>query len=75
MSLSLSCLFLSSRLIHWGLILTQGRRVKLAIAEHKTHRSDVDTGGYNALDFALHDSHVPLGRVGIYRILLYMQSL
>ena len=39
----------------------------------------MDTGGYTALDFALHDSHVlnanvfmrPLGRVGIYRALLY----
>ena len=39
----------------------------------------MDTGGYTALDFALHDSHVlnanvfmwPLGRVGIYRVLLY----
>ena len=39
----------------------------------------MDTGGYTALDFALHDSHVlnanvfmwPLGRVGIYRLLLY----
>ena len=50
--------FLSSRLIHWSLILTQGSRVKLATVEHKTHRSDVDTGGYTALDFALHDSHV-----------------
>ena len=42
----------------------------------KTHWSDVDTGGYTALDFALHDSHVlnanvfmrPLGHVGIYRV-------
>ena len=48
-------------------------------SERKTHWSDVDTGGYTALDFALHDSHVlnanvfirPLGRVGIYRVLLY----
>ena len=39
----------------------------------------MDTGGYTALDFALHDSHVlnanvfmrPLGRVGIYRAHLY----
>ena len=41
----------------------------------------MDTGArdYTALDFALHDSHVlnanvfmqPLGRVGIYRVLLY----
>ena len=39
----------------------------------------MDTSGYTALDFALHDSHVlnanvfmwPLGRVGIYRVLLY----
>ena len=45
--------------------------MKLATAERKTHWSDVDTGGYTALDFALHDSHVlntnvfmqPLGRV------------
>ena len=55
--LSLSCLFLSGRLIHshWSMILTQC------------------DGGYTALNFALHDSHVlntnvfmrPLGRVGI----------
>ena len=46
-------------------------------------RSDVDTGGYTALNFALHDSHVlnanafmrPLGRVGIYHVLLYNQRL
>ena len=41
----------------------------------------MDTGGYTALNFVLHDSHVlnakfnvfmrPLGRVGIYRVLLY----
>ena len=39
----------------------------------------MDTGGYTALDFALHDSNVlnvnvfmrPLGSVGIYRVLLY----
>ena len=51
----------------------------IATSERKTHWSDVDTGGYTALDFALHDSHVlnanvfmrPLGRVGIYRVLLY----
>ena len=48
-------------------------RYSLATSERKTHWSDVDTGGYTALDFALHDSHVlnanvfmrPLGRVGI----------
>ena len=42
-------------------------------------RSDVDTGGYTALNFALYDSLVlnanafmrPLGRVGIYHVLLY----
>ena len=53
--------------------------MKLATAERKTHRSDVDTGGYTALDFTLHNSHVlnaniftwPLGRVGICRVLLY----
>ena len=36
----------------------------------------MDTGGYTALDFALHDNHMlnanvfmrPLGRVGIYRV-------
>ena len=52
--------------------------MKLATAEHKTHWSDADTGGYTALDFTLHDSHVLnanvfmrlLGRVGIYHILL-----
>ena len=41
--------------------------------------SDVDTGGYTTLDFALHDSHVLsanvfmqlLGRVGIFCVLLY----
>ena len=51
----------------------------LATSERKTRWSDVDTGGYTALDFALHDSHVlnanvfmrPLGLVGIYRVLLY----
>ena len=39
----------------------------------------MDTSGYTALDFALHDGHVlnanvfmrPLGRVGIYRVHLY----
>ena len=49
--------------------------MKLATAECKTHWNDVDTGGYTALDFALHDNHVlnanvfmrPLGCVGIYR--------
>ena len=53
--------------------------MKLATAERNTHQSDMDTGGYNALDFTLNDSHVlnanffmwPLGRVGIYRVLLY----
>ena len=48
-------------------------------AEPKTHWSDVDTGGYTALNFALHDSYVLnanffmrlLGRVGIYRVLQY----
>ena len=53
--------------------------MKLATAERKTHWSDVDTGGYTALDFALHNSHVlyanvfmwPLGHVGIYCVLLY----
>ena len=53
--------------------------MKLAIAERKTHWSNVDSGGYTALDFALQDSHVlnanvfmwPLGRVGIYHVLLY----
>ena len=53
--------------------------MKLATAERKTHWSDVDTGGYTALDFALHDSHVLnanvfmllLDRVGIYCVLLY----
>ena len=53
--------------------------MKLATAERKTHWSDMDNGGYTALDFALHDNHVlnanvfmrPLGRVGIYRVSLY----
>ena len=53
--------------------------MKLATAERNTHRSDMDTGGLNALDFTLNDSHVlnaiffmwPLGRVGICRVLLY----
>ena len=48
-------------------------------AERKTHWNDMDTDGYTALDFALHNSHVlnanvfmrALGRVGIYRVLLY----
>ena len=43
----------------------------------------MDTGGYTALDFALHDSHVlnanvfmrPLGRVGIYISRTPVQSL
>ena len=50
--------------------------MKLATAERKTHWSDMNAG---ALDFALHDNHVlnasvfmrPLGRVGVYRVLLY----
>ena len=75
----LLCLFLSSRLIHWSLILTQRRRVKLATTERKTHWSDMDTGGCNALDFTSHDSYMlntdifmqPLGHVGIYHVLLY----
>ena len=66
---------LSLQLVFKLLIL----RYSLATSERKTHWSDVDTGGYTALDFALHDSHVlnanvfmrPLGRVGIYRVLLY----
>ena len=50
--------------------------MKLATPERKTHWSDVDTGGYTALDIALHmlNANVfirPLGRVGIYRVLLY----
>ena len=56
--------------------------MKLATAERKTHWSDVDTGGYNALDLTLHNSHGtcyintnvfkrPLGPVGIYHLLLY----
>ena len=57
-------------------------RYSLATAEHKAHWSDMDTGGYTALDFALHDSHLlnanvfmwSLGRVGIYHVLLYIQS-
>ena len=32
--------------------------MKLATAERKTHWSDVDTGGYTALDFALRNSHM-----------------
>ena len=55
--------------------------MKLATAERKTHWSDVDASGYTiyiTLDFVLHDNHVlntnvfmrPLGRVGIYRVLL-----
>ena len=75
----LLCLFLSSRLIHWSLILTQGRRVKLATTERKTHWGDMETGGCNALDFTSHDSYMlntdifmrPLGHVGIYHVLLY----
>ena len=54
----LLCLFLSSRLIHWSLILTQGRRVKLATTERKTHWGDMDTGSCNALDFTSHDSYM-----------------
>ena len=57
----------------------QERRVKLATTECKTHWSNVDTRSYTALDFILHDSHMlitiifmrPLGRVGIYCVLLY----
>ena len=75
----LLCLFLSSRLIHWSLILTQGRRVKLATTERKTHWGDMETGGCNALDFTSHDSYMlntdifmrPLGHVGIYHVFLY----
>ena len=54
----LLCLFLSSRLIHWSLILSQGRRVKLATTEHKTHWGDMETGGCNTLDFTSHDSYM-----------------
>ena len=43
----LLCLFLSSRLIHWSLILIQGRRVKLATTERKTRWGDMETGGCN----------------------------
>ena len=72
-------LFLSSRLIHWSLILKQGRRVKLATTECKTHWGDMETGGCNALDFTSHDSYMlntdifmrPLGHDGIYHVLLY----
>ena len=57
----------------------QERRVKLATTKCKTHWSNVDTRSYTALDFTLHDSHMlitiifmrPLGRVGIYCVLLY----
>ena len=45
---------LSLQLAFYILIL----RYSLATSERKTHWSDVDTGGYTALDFALHDSHV-----------------
>ena len=32
--------------------------MKLATAERKTHWSDMDTSGYNVMDFTLHDNHV-----------------